>query len=101
MFNWNSRHLIAASIFLILFRVDGFQQNYNRLCRASQVIHAMSSSMNNGFSSENPLRIGTRASPLALAQANEVKRLLQKKFPELQSEGAIEIKKIMTKVKQQ
>jgi len=41
--------------------------------------------------------IGTRGSPLALAQAYETKRLLSLHFPELSSEGAIEIRKIMTK----
>lgn len=38
-----------------------------------------------------PLRIGTRGSPLALAQAYETRRRLQESFPELQEEGAIEI----------
>ena len=42
--------------------------------------------------------IGTRGSPLALAQAYETKRLLGLHFPELAKEGAVEIKKIMTKV---
>lgn len=42
--------------------------------------------------------IGTRGSPLALAQAYETKRLLGLHFPELAVEGAVEIKKIMTKV---
>ncbi len=45
------------------------------------------------------LRIGTRGSPLALAQAYETKRLLSMNFPELSEPGAIEIKKIMTKVR--
>ncbi|RYH30300.1 hypothetical protein EON65_05655 [archaeon] len=44
------------------------------------------------------VRIGTRGSPLALAQAYEAKRLLGLHFPELAKEGAIEIRKIMTKV---
>eukprot|EP01039_Chlorochromonas_danica_P010179 gene10179-11263_t len=43
------------------------------------------------------LRIGTRGSPLALAQAYETKRLLGLHFPELAKEGAVEIRKIMTK----
>eukprot|EP01031_Cornospumella_fuschlensis_P039783 gene39783-48437_t len=43
------------------------------------------------------VRIGTRGSPLALAQAYETKRLLGLHFPELAREGAIEIRKIMTK----
>jgi hydroxymethylbilane synthase len=38
-----------------------------------------------------PLRIGTRGSPLALAQAYETRERLQEKFPELREEGAIEI----------
>jgi hypothetical protein len=42
--------------------------------------------------------IGTRGSPLALAQAYETKRLLGLAFSELLPEGAVEIKKIMTKV---
>lgn len=51
------------------------------------------------MSSTAPLvTIGTRGSPLALAQAYETKRLLGLHFPELASEGAVEIKKIMTKV---
>jgi hypothetical protein len=44
------------------------------------------------------VKIGTRASPLALAQAYETKRLLEISFPELASAGAVAIKKIMTKV---
>jgi len=38
-----------------------------------------------------PLRIGTRGSPLALAQAYETRRRLIGNFPELEDEGAIEI----------
>ena len=45
------------------------------------------------------VKIGTRGSPLALAQAYETKRLLGVHFPELAVEGAVEIQKIMTKVK--
>ena len=41
--------------------------------------------------------IGTRGSPLALAQAYETKRLLGVHFPELAVEGAVDIQKIMTK----
>ena len=44
--------------------------------------------------------IGTRGSPLALAQAYETKRLLGVNFPELAPEGAVEIKKIMESVPQ-
>lgn len=38
-----------------------------------------------------PLRIGTRGSPLAMAQAFETRRRLQAEFPELNQDGAIEI----------
>jgi len=38
-----------------------------------------------------PLRIGTRGSPLALAQAYETRKRLQEKFTEMNEEGAIEI----------
>jgi len=42
------------------------------------------------------LRIGTRGSRLALAQAAELKRRLGEAFPELAAEGAVEIVKIRT-----
>jgi len=38
-----------------------------------------------------PVRIGTRGSPLALAQAYLTRKLLMEKYPELNEEGAIEI----------
>lgn len=38
-----------------------------------------------------PLRIGTRGSPLAMAQAYETRKRLQEQFPELNEDGAIEI----------
>ncbi len=43
----------------------------------------------NGASS--PLRIGTRGSPLALAQAYETRKRLQEQFEELREDGMIEI----------
>lgn len=45
---------------------------------------------------DTPLRIGTRGSPLALAQAYETKEKLIVAFPELSAEGAIEIAVIKT-----
>mmetsp|Transcript_8757 Transcript_8757/g.19257 ORF Transcript_8757/g.19257 Transcript_8757/m.19257 type:complete len:331 (+) Transcript_8757:445-1437(+) len=42
-------------------------------------------------SAPTPLRIGTRGSPLAMAQAFETRRLLQENFPELCEDGALEI----------
>jgi hydroxymethylbilane synthase len=50
-----------------------------------------------GMSTKPLITIGTRGSPLALAQAYETKRLLGLHFPELKPEGAVEIQKIMTK----
>jgi hydroxymethylbilane synthase len=43
------------------------------------------------------ITIGTRGSPLALAQAYLTKQLLGEAYPELKEEGAVEIRKIMTK----
>mmetsp|Transcript_145901 Transcript_145901/g.363795 ORF Transcript_145901/g.363795 Transcript_145901/m.363795 type:complete len:436 (-) Transcript_145901:267-1574(-) len=42
------------------------------------------------------LRLGTRGSPLALAQAYETKRRLAEAFPELAPDGAVEIRTIST-----
>jgi hydroxymethylbilane synthase len=42
------------------------------------------------------VRIGTRGSPLALAQANEVRRRLEAAHPDLAAEGAVEIVVIRT-----
>lgn len=58
----------------------------------------MVSALRMTMSSEAIVRIGTRGSPLALAQAYETKRLLGLHFSELAAEGAVEIRKIMTKV---
>ena len=44
------------------------------------------------------VRIGTRGSPLALAQAYETKALLEQHFEVLRRDGAISIHEIMTKV---
>lgn len=37
------------------------------------------------------MRIGTRGSPLALAQAYETKKRLGEQFPELSADGAVDI----------
>ena len=42
------------------------------------------------------LRIGTRGSPLALAQAQEVRSRLIAEHPDLAAEGAVEIRVIRT-----
>jgi hydroxymethylbilane synthase len=48
------------------------------------------------YSSKQPLRIGTRGSPLALAQAEELKRRLGEAHPALRKAGAVEISVIKT-----
>ncbi|MBF0252149.1 MAG: hydroxymethylbilane synthase, partial [Alphaproteobacteria bacterium] len=45
---------------------------------------------------DTPLRIGTRRSPLALAQAYETRDRLKAAFPELARDGALEIVEIVT-----
>ena len=45
---------------------------------------------------QEPLKLGTRASPLAMAQAHEVCGLLKQNHPQLKEPGAIEIVKIKT-----
>lgn len=80
-------HLVFSFFLAILFRVDGLRTQKAIARRLSMSLDRLPA-----------LRIGTRGSPLALAQAYETKRLLSLQFPELRSEGAIEIVKIMTKV---
>ena len=46
---------------------------------------------NGAATSSSPLRIGTRGSPLALAQAYETRKRLQEQFEELREDGMIEI----------
>ena len=77
--------LVLAACALI--STDGFQM---------RSAHQRSSSIR--MVGDAIVTIGTRGSPLALAQAYETKRLLGVHFPELAVEGAVEIKKIMTKV---
>jgi hydroxymethylbilane synthase len=48
------------------------------------------------FDVKNPLRIGTRGSPLALWQANHVAQELRSKFSEFSEPNSIEIVKILT-----
>jgi hypothetical protein len=78
---------------LIIFFVNG-SHGYS----ASSAIFSSSpsSSLWRSSSNSHPLVIGTRGSPLALAQAKETKSLLEINFPEL--ENKIVIKTIMTQV---
>ena len=48
------------------------------------------------FNAQNPLRLGTRKSALALAQTHSVCAALKQAFPELAAEGALHIVKIET-----
>jgi hydroxymethylbilane synthase len=78
---------VAFLALCLLASVDAFQGASSRVVRSALY-------MADGAI----VTIGTRGSPLALAQAYETKRLLGLHFPELAVEGAVEIKKIMTKV---
>jgi len=49
------------------------------------------SALNMAAEGVDPVRIGTRGSPLALAQAYLTRKLLMEKYPELNEDGAIEI----------
>jgi len=53
--------------------------------------HPTSLSATGPATPSDPLRIGTRGSPLALAQAYLTRKLLIESFPELAEEGALEI----------
>ena len=44
----------------------------------------------------DPIKLGTRGSPLAMAQAHEVRNILISQHPELAAPGLIEIIKIKT-----
>lgn len=71
---------------------------YGSVAFSFVIIPANIKYVNTALSAGNAIvTIGTRGSPLALAQAYETKRLLSLHFPELAVEGAVEIQKIMTK----
>jgi hydroxymethylbilane synthase len=65
-----------------------------RLCTLSYTRFSLSQALymvNGDGNSNGPLRIGTRGSPLALAQAYETRKRLQEQFEELREDGMIEI----------
>ena len=78
---------ILVLLILVTVSVTAFRMTSRRT--------SSSSSLN--MVGDAKVTIGTRGSPLALAQAYETKRLLGLAFPELADDGAVEIKKIMTK----
>jgi len=75
----------AASLRLVSSAGLRFRQRCSAIPRAADAT-----------GSEPILRLGTRGSPLALAQAYETKRRLAEAFPELAPEGAVEIRTIST-----
>ena len=54
-------------------------------CRRSVAVHAEE------VKPRIPVRIGTRGSPLAMAQAYQTRDRLKEAFPEIQEDGAVEI----------
>ena len=80
---------ICVVVICLIASVGAFQWSSPRVTRSSSIFMV----------GDAIVTIGTRGSPLALAQAYETKRLLGVHFPELAVEGAVEIKKIMTKVR--
>jgi hypothetical protein len=87
--NENRAFLLAVLVLSYVFCSNALQSSGPK---------AMERRMALNMESHAIVRIGTRGSPLALAQAYETKHLLGFHFPELAVEGAVEIRKIMTKV---
>ena len=59
--------------------------------RISTAVAALAAGCTALSATTRPLRIGTRGSPLALAQAYMTRQLLMDNFEELSSEGAIQL----------
>mmetsp|Transcript_17943 Transcript_17943/g.26875 ORF Transcript_17943/g.26875 Transcript_17943/m.26875 type:complete len:390 (+) Transcript_17943:87-1256(+) len=87
----NSPQNIAAPTTVRTSRVGGTLRPMQRKMTSSRCAVNAEFPHNN----ENPLRIGTRGSPLALAQAHETKRRLEEAFPHLR-EGGVTINVIST-----
>lgn len=83
-----SRRTSALCAMALLGAATGYTVQPAQSTRAASASRASAVSM----AADKPLvRIGTRGSPLALAQAYETERLLKAAFPELTEEGAIQI----------
>ena len=82
--------MISAFIFVITAGLSHAFVGISHSCRTQRQLYMADDAI---------VTIGTRGSPLALAQAYETKRLLGVHFPELAVEGAVKIQKIMTKVR--
>lgn len=93
-----SNFVRAASCFLIAFW--GLRSSFEAFVGGSRARSAVSSSRGvvtcYAHESNPVLRLGTRGSPLALAQAYEAKRRLAEAFPELAADEAVEIRIIST-----
>ncbi len=88
--------VIMYSLFIILISIS-ISYGFSPIKFNSGINNGINRGLSLNMAGEAIVTIGTRGSPLALAQAYETKRLLGEKFPELAPEGAVEIKKIMTK----
>jgi len=77
--------LFVASSILLSGSAFGFNPSQSNSFRGQSTVLFLSEG------DAKPLRIGTRGSPLALAQAYETRRRLQENFPELKEDGALEI----------
>lgn len=77
---------IPKGIFYVFCFPHSRHSSHHRICFAQSSL-----SMSAADDTTTPLRIGTRGSPLALAQAYETRRRLQEQFDELKPDGRIEI----------
>lgn len=95
----NSKRVYAQSTVIVQIHGESHVQERKcvRLYTFSRQHFSQSLFMADGDSdAAKPLRIGTRGSPLALAQAYETRRRLQEQFDELKEDGMIEINVLKT-----
>eukprot|EP00586_Coscinodiscus_wailesii_P007057 CAMPEP_0172491128 /NCGR_PEP_ID=MMETSP1066-20121228/21829_1 /TAXON_ID=671091 /ORGANISM="Coscinodiscus wailesii, Strain CCMP2513" /LENGTH=368 /DNA_ID=CAMNT_0013260003 /DNA_START=95 /DNA_END=1201 /DNA_ORIENTATION=+ len=82
---------IIVAAFVVIGSAAAFTPAFVPKCSTQRNTALSMSDDEASSSSPEPLRIGTRGSPLALAQAYETRKRLIASFPELETEGAIEI----------
>jgi hypothetical protein len=103
---WRKSSITDHRPSILLINVEGPQCKMKQLMQVFMTClvvfqvfaHVLPASPTSILNSAVKLRIGTRGSPLALAQAYETQRILRHTCPELQHEDAIEIKRINTQV---